>query len=109
MKKIPHFKSEKEEGQFWKTNSPLDYPDEFTELKDPLQFSPELLKKARVKRNERKRHLTLRMGQSQIDLTRLIAHWKGLGYQTQMRIWVIEGIRKELKEHPEIRKSLTHK
>ena len=43
-KKLPKFKSEEEEAHFWDTHSPLDYPGEFTEVKEPLKFSPELLK-----------------------------------------------------------------
>ena len=104
MKKIPKFKSEEEEARFWTTHSPLDYSDEFTDVKEPFEFAPKLLEKAAKKREERKRQLTLRMGQRQIDLARIIAKWKGLAYQTQIRMWVIEGIRKELTAHPGIRK-----
>lgn len=43
-KKLPRFKSEEEEARFWDTHSPLDYPGEFTKVKEPLKFSPELLK-----------------------------------------------------------------
>ena len=109
MKKIPKFKTEEEEARFWDTHSPLDYPGEFMDVKAPFEFAPALLKKAAERRAERKRLLTLRMGRQQIDLAKLIAHWKGLGYQTQIRIWVIEGIRREIQEHPEIRKLLISK
>lgn len=109
MKKIPNFKTEKEEALFWDTHSPLDYPGEFVSVKTPFEFAPNLLKKAAERREERKRSLTLRMGQRQIDLAKVIARYKGLGYQTLMRIWVIEGIRQEMKTHPEIGKLLTTK
>ena len=102
MKKIPKFKNEKEEARFWDTNSPLDYPKEFSEAKEPFKFAPALLKKAAQEQQERKRTLTLRMGQRQIDLAKIIAKYRGLGYQTLMRLWVIEGIRQEMKAHPEI-------
>jgi len=39
MKKLPKFKSEEEEAHFWNTHSPLDYPGEFTEVKEPLEFT----------------------------------------------------------------------
>ena len=109
MRKLPKFKSEKEETRFWDTHSPLDYPGEFTDVKDPFEFTPALLKKAAIRKEERKRHLTLRMGQRQIDLAKVIAKCKGLGYQTQMRMWVIEGIRKDLAVHPEIKELLVSK
>ncbi|MFH1940234.1 MAG: CopG family antitoxin [bacterium] len=109
MKKLPKFKTEEEEARFWNTHSPLDYPDKFSEVREPFEFAPSLIKKVVGRREERKRQLTLRMGQRQIDLAKVIAKYKGLGYQTLMRIWVIEGIRQEFKEHPEIEKFLTAK
>ena len=109
MKKISKFKTEEEEARFWNTHSPLDYPGEFSEVKDPFESAPSLLKKVAERREERKRQLTLRMGQRQIDLAKVIARYRGLGYQTLMRIWVIEGIRQEIKAHPEIEKLLAAK
>ncbi len=109
MKKLPKFKSEEEEARFWARHSPLDYPDEFVDMKEPFEFAPALLKKAAKRREERKRHLTLRMGQQQIDLAKVIAKCKGLGYQTQMRVWIVEGIHKEIAAHPEIRKLIASK
>lgn len=78
-------------------------------MKEPFEFAPSLLKKAAGRRAERKRQLTLRMGQHQIDLAKVIAKYRWFGYQTLMRIWVIEGIRQEIKAHPEIGKLLTAK
>jgi len=103
-KKLPIFKSEDEEARFWDTHSPLDFPGEFEVVKEPVQISAALLKRVAKRRQERKRALTLRMGQEQVDLTKVIAKWKGLGYQTQMRMWVIEGIHKELAAHPEMKR-----
>ena len=108
-KKIPKFKSENEEARFWDTHSPIDYPDEFIDAGQPFKFAPALLEKVAKRREERKRYLTLRMGQFQIDLAKVIAKYKGLGYQTLMRMWVIEGIHKELKIHPEVKELLTSK
>ncbi len=102
-------KTEEEEALFWDRHSPLDYPGELLDMKDPFEFAPALLKKAAERRQERKRTLTLRMGQRQIDLAKVIAKYRGLGYQTLMRIWVIEGIRQEIKAHPEIGKFLYNK
>lgn len=102
--KLPKFRSEDEEAKFWSTHSVLDFPGEFKEVTEPIVISPALLKKVAKERDERKRSLTLRMGQEQIDLAKVIAKGKGLGYQTQMRMWVIEGIHKELASHPEMRR-----
>ncbi|MFH1777166.1 MAG: hypothetical protein ABH952_06395 [Candidatus Omnitrophota bacterium] len=49
------------------------------------------------------------MGQHQIDLAKVIAEYKGLGYQTLMRMWVIEGIHREIHMHPKLLKFLASK
>jgi len=108
-KKLPKFKSEEEEARFWDTHSPLDYQDEFTDVEEPFEISPSLLKKVAKRREERKKLLTLRIGQHQIDLARVVARCRGIGYQTQMRMWVIEGMHKDIAAHPEIRKLLVAK
>ena len=105
-KTIPHFKSEKEEALFWETHSPLDYPAQVGDIEDPFAFSPALLKKIAARKKERKQSLTIRIEQQQIALAKIIAGQKGLGYQTQMRMWIREGIHKELQEHPEIKKRI---
>lgn len=52
-KKLPKFKSEEQEARFWDTHSPLDYPDEFTEVKEPLTKKfIDTLKKSRKKRTK---------------------------------------------------------
>ncbi len=109
MKKMPKVKTEEEEAHFWDTHSPLDYACEFVDMKESFEFTPSLLKEVAERHEERKRSLTLRMGQRQIDIAKIIAKYKGLGYQTLMRIWVVEGIRQEIRMHPEMRKLLTAK
>ena len=108
-KKLPKFKSEEEEARFWATHSPLDYSDEFSDVVEPFEISPYLLKKVAERREKRKKLLTLRIGQHEIDLAKVVARCRGIGYQTQMRMWVIEGMRKDIAAHPEIRKLLTAK
>ena len=41
MKRLPKFKSEEQEARFWDTHSPLDYPGEFSEVREPFEFAPE--------------------------------------------------------------------
>jgi hypothetical protein len=36
MEKVPKFKNAQEEGEFWETHSPLDFPDEFEEVREPI-------------------------------------------------------------------------
>ena len=105
-KKIPKFKSEKEEAQFWSKHSPLDYPNEFSKQKRPFQFALSLLKKTAKEHKEKKRSLTFRMEISQIYLAKIIAKIYGDRYQTLMRKWIKERISKELREHPDIEKKI---
>jgi len=108
-KKIPKFKSEKEEAKFWDSHSPLDYSDEFVDVEKPMEISPALIERILQANQGRKQLLTLRMTPKQIELVRKIAATKGCGYQTQMRMWVVAGIVKEIKDHPEIEKILAEK
>lgn len=101
-KKLPNFRSEKEMADFWSKNSPLDYPDEFEEIKTPLQFSLRFLKKLAEKHKEKKKTYTLRVEESQILLAKLIANRKGNYYQALIRHWIREGIIRELDKNPDI-------
>jgi len=56
-KVIPKFKFKVEEARFWDTRSPLDYPGELNEVKEPFKFAPDLLKKAAERRWKKQRSL----------------------------------------------------
>ena len=36
MEKLPKFKNAEEEAEFWETHSPLEFPDEFEEVAEPV-------------------------------------------------------------------------
>ncbi len=105
-KKIPKFKSEKEAARFWSEHSPLDFKEEFTEVKEPFNLDPALIKRIARERREKKRSVTFRIEPSKIDLVKIIAKRYGSAYQATMRIWINEKIHEELKKHPEIRKEI---
>ena len=105
-KRIPGFKSEKEEALFWGKHSPLDYPDESKEIKEPFEFALYLLNRVAKEHKEKKRLLTFRMEPSQILLAKIIAKRRRDNYQSLLRKWVREGIYKELKENPSIEKEI---
>jgi hypothetical protein len=92
--KIPKFKSEEEEIRFWDTHSVTDYLDDTEEVKEPIQVSEELRKKI-IKRRENKQLLTIRLEKDLIEETKKVARKKAIGYQTQMRMWIAEGIQRE--------------
>lgn len=91
-KKIPEFKSEEEEVKFWDNHDSTEYLDEFETVE--IKVVPELEKKI-LNKSELKKPVTLRLEPSQIEAVKNIAGKKGLPYQTLIRMWVVEGIRKE--------------
>lgn len=105
-KKIPKFKSEKEEAEFWSKNTPLDYQGGLKKIKDPFKFSVEFLEAMAARHRVKKKSLTLRMEYSLILLAKIIAKERGSYYQALLRSWIREGIVKELSEHPEIKRSI---
>jgi predicted DNA binding CopG/RHH family protein len=109
IKRIPKFKSAEEEAKFWDTHDTMDYPDEFVDVEEPIEISPALIEKVLKANQGRKQLLTLRMTPKQIEIARKIAATRGCGYQTQIRMWVVAGIVKEIKENPELEKILAKK
>ena len=93
MAKIPKFKSEAEERAFWETHDSTEYWDD-TEEAPSFELSEELSTQIQGRR-QKKRLLTMQIGQREIDVAKAIAQEKGIGYQTLMRMWIIEGIQRE--------------
>jgi len=81
MEKLPKFKSAQEEADFWETHSPLDFGDQFEEVKEPI-----------VDRRGRKKGIYIRVDPEAIELARSIGADLGLGYQTLFRMWIMEGL-----------------
>lgn len=59
--------------------------------------SPALAKKIRGRHALAKTPISLRLAPEQIAATKYIAANKSVGYQTQLRMWIAEGIRREGK------------
>jgi predicted DNA binding CopG/RHH family protein len=81
MKKIPKFKSEKEEADFWATHDSSDYLTGTKELK--VQFI-----------RPKKRLVSLRLDEKTIKELKKIANSKGIGYLELVRMWVLENLNK---------------
>ncbi|OGB89999.1 hypothetical protein A2625_01485 [candidate division WOR-1 bacterium RIFCSPHIGHO2_01_FULL_53_15] len=94
MGKIPRFKSRKEEAEFWDTHDVIDYLGEIKPIKETFNLSPEL--RAKIYGRRQKRLLTLRLELNQIENAKYVAGVKGIPYQTLMRMWIMEGINREL-------------
>ncbi len=81
MKKIPKFKSEKEEADFWATHDTTDYLSETREVK--VKFT-----------RPSKKLVSLRLDEKTIKELKKMAQGKGIGYLELIRMWVLENLNK---------------
>jgi predicted DNA binding CopG/RHH family protein len=81
MKKIPKFRSEKEEADFWSTHDSADYLSETKEVKVKFTRPKKIL-------------VSLRLDENTIAKLKKIAESKGIGYLELVRMWVLENLNK---------------
>ncbi|MBI4653567.1 MAG: hypothetical protein HY752_00975 [Nitrospirae bacterium] len=86
MKKIPKFKSRKEERDFWDTHSVIDYLDELKETSEIVFERPPL-----------KRNFQMRLDDATINKLKRLARVKGVDVSNLIRSWIKEHLHKELK------------
>ncbi len=84
MAKIPKFASEQEESEFWDTHEISDFLDDAEPV--DVQF---------VDARPRKTLISLRLDLETITALKRIAHRRGIGYQTLIRMWVLERLAQE--------------
>lgn len=84
MSKLPKFASVQEEALFWDTHNSTEFLDD-TESVDVAFVDARPIKKL----------ITLRLDPGAIERLKEIAQRKGLGYQTLMRMWVMERLTQE--------------
>ena len=85
MGKIPAFRSEQEEGEFWDTHDSTDFFEDTKEVNGRF-----------VGPRPRKTLISLRLDPETIEGLKDLASQQGLGYQTLLRTWVIERLVVEL-------------
>jgi len=83
--KIPKFKNENEEREFWSSHDSVDYVD-WSESEDVV--FPKL--KPTVK------NISIRLPEMMIDQLKLLAHKRDIPYQSLMKTFLAERIEKEL-------------
>ena len=84
MAKIPKFASEQEESDFWDTHDSTDYLDDTTP--EDVIF---------VDARPNKTQISLRLEPDTIAKLKEVARRKGVGYQTLIRMWVMERLGQE--------------
>lgn len=82
--KIPKFKNEDEEREFWVTHSTADYVDSF----EPVEFDFSELKPST-------KTISLRLPQSIIDQLKRLANKRDVPYQSLLKIFLSEKIQEE--------------
>lgn len=84
IRKIPKFKNEDEEREFWYTHSPLDF---FDDLR-PMEFDFSELKPST-------KTISIRLPQSMINQLKKLANKKDVPYQSLLKIFLGEKIKEE--------------
>lgn len=86
-KKIPTFKSEDAEREFWANNSPLDYFD-ISKAKrvDMPNLKPSL------------KSISIRLPEGMLDALKVMANHRDIPYQSLIKILIADGIQKERRK-----------
>jgi predicted DNA binding CopG/RHH family protein len=93
---LPRFRSDKEAAEYFETHSVADVWDHLPkgQMAKP---SAALGKAIRERHASAKSPISLRLAPEQIAVAKKIAAAKSVGYQTQLRMWIAEGIGRESK------------
>ena len=86
---LPAFRTDEEERAFWELHNPGDY------LPTTRPAQVQISRRIRERVRERKQNLTLRMEPSRVKEIKAVAEERGVPYQTLMRMWIFERLRRE--------------
>jgi predicted DNA binding CopG/RHH family protein len=93
---LPRFRSDKEAAEYFETHSVADVWDQLPAGKK-VKPAPALAKSIRERHESAKSPISIRLVPEQIASAKKIAAAKSVGYQTQLRMWIAEGIQREMK------------
>ena len=93
---LPKFRSDKEAADYFQTHSVAEVWDRLPVAKPP-KLSKALEKSIRECHRAAKSPISIRLDPEQIAAAKKIAAAKSVGYQTQLRMWIAEGIKREAK------------
>jgi predicted DNA binding CopG/RHH family protein len=94
---LPRFSSDEAAAEYFETHSVADVWNRLPEAK-AVKTAKALAKKIRDRHAAAKSPISIRLGPDQIAAARKIAAAKSVGYQTQLRMWIAEGIRREAQQ-----------
>jgi predicted DNA binding CopG/RHH family protein len=93
---LPSFRSDQEAADYFQTHSVAGVWRQLPEA-DSAKVSKGLEKSIRQRHAAAKAPISIRLDPQQIAAAKRIAAGKSVGYQTQLRMWIAEGIRREAK------------
>jgi hypothetical protein len=93
---LPKFQSDQGAAEFFESHSVAGVWDQLPEA-PPAKPLAALARKIRDRHARAKSPISLRLAPEQIAAAKHIAAAKSVGYQTQLRMWIAEGIRREAK------------
>jgi predicted DNA binding CopG/RHH family protein len=93
---LPKFQSNQDAAEYFESCSVASVWDQLPEAPQ-VKLSPALARKIRDRYARAKSPISLRLAPEQIAAAKHIAAAKSVGYQTQLRMWIAEGIRREAK------------
>jgi predicted DNA binding CopG/RHH family protein len=93
---LPKFRSDEEAAEYFDTHSVAEVWDQLPAGRQ-VKPSAALAKSIRERHARAKSPISLRLAPEQIAAAKQIAEAKSVGYQTQLRMWIAEGIRREAK------------
>jgi predicted DNA binding CopG/RHH family protein len=93
---LPKFPSDEAAADYFETHSVADVWDSLPES-EPRKLSKTLAEAIRKRHAAAKYPISIRLGADQIAAAKKVAAAKSVGYQTQLRMWIAEGIRRDAK------------
>jgi predicted DNA binding CopG/RHH family protein len=91
---LPKFKSDRAAAEYFDRHSVAEVWNKLPEVK-AAKLSCALAKKIRDRHARAKSPISIRLEPEQIEAAKHIAAAKSVAYQTQLRMWIAEGIRRE--------------
>lgn len=93
---LPKFRSDKQAAEYFEAHSVAEVWDQLPAGRQ-AKPSAALAKSIRERHARAKSPISIRLAPEQIAAAKQIAEAKSVGYQTQLRMWIAEGIRREAK------------
>jgi predicted DNA binding CopG/RHH family protein len=93
---LPKIQTDQEAAEYFESHSVASIWDQLPEAPQAKPL-PALARKIRDRHAGAKSPISLRLTPEQIVAAKHIAAAKSVGYQTQLRMWIAEGIRREAK------------